>query len=145
MTCQFLTVTLQKGELYKLKLKGTPQLQARVNRPTQLKRVPDPAKIRAKLLVIPAKHQMVLDAGKAKTLSGIIFRDFQGAQSVIFAFFTSHWDRPKEKPVATDYCYIPEGESQFTIRFKLTVPVRFVRVHFFDLHPGFVEPKSEVF
>jgi hypothetical protein len=145
ISSQFLTVSLQKGELHRLKLDGVPHVQARAVRTMELKRVPDPPKISAKLISIPAKHQIVLDCGKKQTVSGVLFRDFHGAQSVIFAFCPTHWDRPKKKPAATDYFYLPDADSQFRLRFTVTTPVRYVHIHFCDLQPGFVEPKAELF
>jgi hypothetical protein len=145
ITGQFFTVTLQRGVLRKLKLSGMEAIQLPCAVGEEAKKVPTPPKLSAKLIQIPAKRQIVLDVGKPKKMKGLVFRDMIGVRSIILAFFAGKWDNPQEKPVATDYYYIPEGDSRFVLRFKAFVTARFLQIHFYDVSGGFTEPKVTLF
>jgi hypothetical protein len=133
------------GALRRLRLNGEPLVQVKSSLKIDCKRISEVTKIQGKVILKPLKQQLAIDLGRPKQLTGVVMRDLQGVRSIILAFFLGDWHGRKNKPVATDYYYIPEGGSQFRWRFKPIVPVKVVQVLFCDVAPGFLLPKVELF
>jgi hypothetical protein len=142
---QFLALKIVAGVLNGLKLKGTPLVQVKSALKVEARRMSEAGRINAKLTLRPQKQQIVLDLGRAKQLTGVVFKELTGARSIVFAFFIGEWHGHKNKPVATDHYYIPETEPQFRLRFKPIVPVKVVQIQFCDILAGFALPKVELF
>jgi hypothetical protein len=144
ITGQFFTVSLRAGTLNKLILTGVEAIQPAKTLVVESKTVSLGKQLSSKVLSFTGKRQVILDIGKRKDVKGLAFRDMVGLTSVVLGFFASKWDDAGEKPSASDFYYIPEGESQFVLRFKATVNARFVQIVFYDILPSFVEPKLTI-
>jgi hypothetical protein len=75
-----------------------------------------------------------------------MFRDCIGVRSVLLAFFAITWVNSHEKPVAVDYGFLPDSpDTEFVLRFKSPVTAKIIQIQFYDVLPGYVDPKIDVF
>lgn len=139
---QFFTLTIRKGTLHKVSFTGTPMPGVRDRTTVVEETIEELREIRTRVSNNGQRHSAILDVGKVMLLKGIWFQSLSNCRSIILTFFD---DDTREKPSGTDWYYIPECESQFALRFTQEVKARIVHVQYYDIIPGFTEPKAYLY
>ena len=139
---QFLTLTLRQGTLHKLSFTATPLPKPNFDLTQPITTADDPKEIRTRVTNNSQRHSALLDAGRPMPIKGISFQSLSAVRSLILVFYATD---TRETPIATDHYYIPECDSPFVLRFKHEVTARLVQVQYYDIIPGFTEPKITMF
>ena len=145
ITAQFLMVTLRKGTLNKFHLTGSAVSSPIKVEEVLSRRLPDPIEVKVKTSYISQKRLTVAELPKHMDVHGIIFREFGSVRSILLSFYAASPIKQPGSPTSVDYFYIPCAEPTFNLRFKHPASAKYVAIQYFDVLPGYSEPKITVY
>ena len=151
---QFFHIILKEGTLTHLMLEGDPiitQVKSHITKKITLTRKNStilrlidkmkPKHEKSKNVQELEQRRTTVELPSPKEIEAFKLQDMNGIYSILLGLYNNI----NEKPVYTDFYYIPKGLSAFKIFFKKPISAKFVSIEYYDIDQTFTEPKVFVY